>query len=131
MHLRTWGLLSLFVSILLLGSVHGDESVGDLDGDGLVGHGDLEILADHWLGGTGSAADLIKLAMVKLFAVLKEKELKSRIVLQVHDELVLEVPEEELEMIQPVVRQAMEGAWSLDVPLKVDMGHGPTWGAAH
>ncbi|MBF0185749.1 MAG: DNA polymerase I [Magnetococcales bacterium] len=79
----------------------------------------------------GSAADLIKLAMIRLHQRLRQQPWQSRIVLQVHDELVLEVPENELEQIKPLVREAMEGVWSLSVPLKVDIGVGHNWAEAH
>jgi DNA polymerase-1 len=79
----------------------------------------------------GSAADVIKIAMVRLHRALREHGLRSRMVLQVHDELLLEVPLEELEAVQPVVRQAMEGVMALSVPLCVDIGHGANWSAAH
>ena len=79
----------------------------------------------------GSAADLIKMAMIRLQAALEAGGFRSRMILQVHDELVLEVPEAELERLQPVVREAMEGAMRLSVPLKVDMGIGSSWAEAH
>lgn len=79
----------------------------------------------------GSAADLIKMAMIRLQHALQETGLRSRMILQVHDELVLEVPEEELDQVKPVVREAMEGAMTLSVPLKVDMGVGKNWAEAH
>ncbi|MBF0309277.1 MAG: DNA polymerase I [Magnetococcales bacterium] len=79
----------------------------------------------------GSASDLIKLAMIRLHRRLRQEGLASRMVLQVHDELVLEVPEAELEVVQPLVREAMEGVWSLTVPLKVDLGIGDHWAEAH
>ncbi|MBF0428110.1 MAG: DNA polymerase I [Magnetococcales bacterium] len=77
----------------------------------------------------GSAADLIKMAMIRLHGSLIH--LKSRMILQVHDELVLEVPEEELEEVKSLVREAMEGAMTLSVPLQVDMGTGYNWAEAH
>ncbi len=79
----------------------------------------------------GSAADLIKMAMIRLHHALHQRNMASRMILQVHDELLLEVPEEELEAVQPVVREAMEGAMALAVPLQVDMGIGRNWGEAH
>jgi DNA polymerase I len=79
----------------------------------------------------GSAADLIKIAMLRLHKALDEAKYKSRMILQVHDELVLEVPKEELEPVKIIVREAMEGAMSLSVPLKVDMGVGINWDEAH
>ncbi|MBZ5497591.1 MAG: DNA polymerase I [Acidobacteriia bacterium] len=75
----------------------------------------------------GTAADIIKIAMIRIWKVLHEKELSSRILLQVHDELVLESPEREVEKVQEIVRQEMENAVSLKVPLRVDMGLGDSW----
>ncbi len=76
----------------------------------------------------GSAADIIKIAMVRLHRVLKEQRLRSRLVLQVHDELVLEVPEEELSTVAPVVKEIMEGAYELKAPLKAELEIGKNWG---
>jgi len=75
----------------------------------------------------GTAADLIKIAMIRIDAVLRERGMKSRMTLQVHDELVFEVPENEVEAMQPLVREHMEKVHALAVPLQVDMGVGPNW----
>ena len=75
----------------------------------------------------GTAADLIKIAMIRIDAALRERGLKSRMTLQVHDELVFEVPEDEVETMQSLVREHMEGAHALAVPLRVDMGTGLNW----
>jgi DNA polymerase-1 len=75
----------------------------------------------------GTAADIIKIAMVRLDKALKERGLRSRMILQVHDELVLEVPEEELEEAKYLVKSTMESAFELDAPLKVDMKVGRNW----
>jgi DNA polymerase-1 len=75
----------------------------------------------------GTAADLIKVAMIRIDAALRERGLKSRMTLQVHDELVFEVPENEVEIMQPLVREHMEKAHALSVPLQVDMGVGTNW----
>jgi DNA polymerase I len=75
----------------------------------------------------GTAADLIKIAMIRIDAALRERGLKSRMTLQVHDELVFEAPENEVETLQPLVREHMEKAHTLIVPLQVDMGVGPNW----
>ncbi len=75
----------------------------------------------------GTAADLIKIAMIRIDAALREQKLKSRMTLQVHDELVFEVPEDEVEIMKPLVREHMEKVHNLDVPLQVDMGIGPNW----
>ncbi|HJV44189.1 MAG TPA: DNA polymerase I [Bacillota bacterium] len=75
----------------------------------------------------GTAADIIKLAMVDMGRVLKEKNMKSRMLLQVHDELLFEVSADELEEMMNIVSEVMENALALDVPLKVDVHYGPTW----
>lgn len=75
----------------------------------------------------GTAADIIKLAMVQMAARLKQEGLKSRMLLQVHDELVFEVPEEELETMRHLVPEVMAGALKLDVPLSADVDFGLTW----
>ncbi len=75
----------------------------------------------------GSAADIIKLAMIRLHKGLKEEGLASRMILQVHDELVLEVPEGEVEAVATLVRETMEGAYDLRAPLKVDIKVGKNW----
>ncbi len=75
----------------------------------------------------GTAADLIKLAMVNLHARFGELGLESAMLIQVHDELVIEVPETELDRVTDVVKQEMEGAIELDVPLLVDIGVGANW----
>jgi DNA polymerase-1 len=79
----------------------------------------------------GSAADLIKLAMLKLQASLKAAKLQTRILLQVHDELVLEAPDGELEAAQTIVRHDMENALALRVPLKVSVSVGQDWSLVH
>ncbi|MCC7302568.1 MAG: DNA polymerase I [Bacteroidia bacterium] len=79
----------------------------------------------------GSAADMIKIAMINLHNVLNEKKFKSRLILQVHDELVFDVHKTEVEKIQPVVKSLMEGAIQLKVPVLVEMGTGENWLAAH
>jgi len=75
----------------------------------------------------GSAADLIKLAMVRAHRGLRERGLASRMLLQVHDELVFEVPTAEVEVVRGLVRTSMEAVAKLDVPLVVDIGVGPNW----
>jgi DNA polymerase-1 len=75
----------------------------------------------------GSAADMIKLAMLSTYHKLHKENLKSKILLQVHDELVLEVPESEEDMAHKILKEEMEGAMPLKVPLKVDMGWGKNW----
>jgi len=75
----------------------------------------------------GTAADLIKIAMIRIDAALQQHGLKSRMTLQVHDELVFEVPENEVDTMQSVVREHMEKAHPLAVPLQVEMSVGPNW----
>jgi DNA polymerase-1 len=79
----------------------------------------------------GSAADLCKVAMLRVDRALAEHDLAASMVLQIHDELLLDVPEEEVETVVPLVREAMEGAAELEVPLVVEIGVGKTWGLAH
>lgn len=78
----------------------------------------------------GTAADIIKLAMLRAHKALGEAGLKSRILLQVHDELVLEVKQEELAQVEAILREAMEQAASLSVPLTIDINTGRNWAAA-
>jgi DNA polymerase-1 len=75
----------------------------------------------------GTAADIIKMAMIRLHATLREQGLKSRMLLQVHDELVLEAPDGELAEVASIVREVMEGAYTLDAGLTVDVEVGPNW----
>ena len=79
----------------------------------------------------GSAADIIKRAMIDLEAELTRSDLRAELLLQVHDELVLECPVSELDATRALVSRAMEEAVVLDVPLKVDFGHGANWLEAH
>ncbi len=75
----------------------------------------------------GTAADLIKIAMIRIDAAITERALKSRMTLQVHDELVFEVPEEEIEVMRKLVREQMEKVHPLTVPLLVEIGVGKNW----
>ena len=75
----------------------------------------------------GSAADILKIAMIRLHGALQERGLASRLTLQVHDELVLEVPEGEVKTVAPLVRSVMEGAYELRAPLKVEIKVGKNW----
>ena len=75
----------------------------------------------------GSAADIIKVAMVNVYNRLKENNMKSRLILQVHDELIVEAVDEELEMAEKIVREEMENAQSMDVKLDVDLNTGNSW----
>jgi DNA polymerase-1 len=75
----------------------------------------------------GSAADLIKIAMIRIRDRLVNEGLSARMLLQVHDELVLEAPVEELDVVTALVKREMEGAATLSVPLVVDSGTGTNW----
>jgi DNA polymerase-1 len=79
----------------------------------------------------GSAADLIKLAMIEVANWLHREKLESRLLMQVHDELVLEVPSHEIERIQQALPELMTNVMPLHVPLEVEVGVGSTWGKAH
>lgn len=79
----------------------------------------------------GTAADLIKLAMLAVDRAVKKSGLKARMILQVHDELVFEVPEEEVKPAAALIKREMEGVVKLDVPLAVDISHGLSWAEAH
>jgi DNA polymerase-1 len=79
----------------------------------------------------GTAADIIKRAMIQIHAALKKKKMKTRMVLQVHDELVFDVPDAEIGSIESLVREKMEGAARLAVPLTVDISTAGNWAEAH
>src|SRR5262249_35323580 len=79
----------------------------------------------------GSAADLIKLAMLEVSRRLRDAGLRSRMLLQVHDELVLEAPGSEGTRAMADVREAMEGVWPLRVPLRVEVHSGANWAEVH
>ena len=79
----------------------------------------------------GSAADIIKVAMVRVFESLRREGLNTKMVLQVHDELVFDVPEKELDAARELIRREMQGAVTLKVPLDVDIGVGKNWREAH
>jgi DNA polymerase-1 len=79
----------------------------------------------------GTAADLIKLAMVAVQSWIEQERLETKLVMQVHDELVLEVPEKELDIVKPSVERLMIGVAKLDVPLVVEAGVGANWEEAH
>ena len=75
----------------------------------------------------GTAADIIKKAMIDMAGALAAQGLKTRLLLQVHDELIFEAPQDEIETLKRLVPEIMENAIQLDVPLKVDYAYGPTW----
>ena len=75
----------------------------------------------------GTAADIIKIAMINIHRELARRKLKARLILQVHDELILEAPKAEAEKVEKLLRELMEGAYQLDPPLKVEVGVGQNW----
>ena len=76
----------------------------------------------------GTSADIIKVAMINLHREMEQRQLKSKLLLQVHDELVFEVPQNEMDEMRQLVPQAMSTALELSVPLKVDIKTGTNWG---
>ena len=79
----------------------------------------------------GSAADIIKIAMVRIAQRLEKEKLATRMLLQVHDELLFDVPKPELEVVTPLIREEMQQAYKLSVPLIVEIGTGNNWLEAH
>lgn len=79
----------------------------------------------------GSAADMIKIAMINIYRQLKEKNLGTKMTLQVHDELVFDVPKSEVEIVKPIICESMINALKLDVPIQVEVGVGDNWLEAH
>ena len=79
----------------------------------------------------GTAADLIKVAMISIWKRLKNSGLKTRMILQIHDELLFEVPADELDTVSKMIRDEMEHALTLSVPLHVEVGQGSNWAEAH
>ncbi len=79
----------------------------------------------------GSAADIVKMAMLALDKELEQRKLKSRLLLQVHDELIFEVPEDEIAEMETLVKSVMESVYKLDIPLRVNVETGACWGDMH
>lgn len=79
----------------------------------------------------GSAADMIKLAMISVDKALKDGGYKTRMILQVHDELLFDAPKNELETVTPLIKRLMENALPLNVPVVVESGYGFNWLDAH
>jgi DNA polymerase-1 len=79
----------------------------------------------------GTAADLIKVAMIQIHRRLKDLNLSTKMIMQVHDELVFECPEGELEKASRIIREGMEGVMKCSVPLRVSISHGRNWNEAH
>jgi DNA polymerase-1 len=79
----------------------------------------------------GTAADVVKIAMLRVHAALPAASARARLLLQVHDELVVEAPEGEVGPVEALLRRQMSGAATLEVPLEVEVGHGRSWADAH
>jgi DNA polymerase-1 len=79
----------------------------------------------------GTAADLIKLAMIRIYRRIREEQLQTKLIMQVHDELVLESPTDEAEKVEHMVREEMEGVIEMVIPLKVSVSKGKNWGEIH
>lgn len=79
----------------------------------------------------GSAAEIMKLGMIRVSKALKENNLKSRLLLQVHDEVILEVPKEEQEVVYKLLKDSLENAYKLSIPLRVSIESGNSWGEMH
>ncbi|MFL2629025.1 MAG: DNA polymerase, partial [Flavobacteriaceae bacterium] len=79
----------------------------------------------------GSAADIIKLAMINIQNIIEKEKLKSKMLLQVHDELVFDVHKNELKFLKSMVKNEMENAYKLGIPLTVEIGIGNNWLEAH
>ena len=79
----------------------------------------------------GTAADIIKIAMIRVQQRLREENLRSRLILQVHDELLIETHKEEVEQVKAILAEEMHGAAALSVPLDIDMNTGANWYEAH
>lgn len=75
----------------------------------------------------GTAADIMKIAMIKVYQELQKRNLQAKIVLQVHDEMMIEAPEAEKEQIKDILKQSMESAIDLKVPLIADIGEAKNW----
>jgi DNA polymerase-1 len=79
----------------------------------------------------GSAADIIKIAMIKIHELLKSGGYKSKMLLQVHDELVFDIHRDEMQILKPIIKDTMETAYKMSIPLTVDLGEGSNWLEAH
>ena len=79
----------------------------------------------------GTAADLIKIAMIQVDREMTKRQLKSKMLLQIHDELVFEVPQEEIEVMKELVTTIMNNAITMEVPLATDVNYGSSWFDAH
>ena len=75
----------------------------------------------------GTAADIIKIAMNKLYKALKDNNLKSKLVMQVHDELIVETFDDEIDAVKKIMKDSMENVVKLDIPLEVELNVGNSW----
>ena len=75
----------------------------------------------------GTAADIIKIAMVRVWKALDEMNFKAKLILQVHDELIVEAPEEEADIVKAILKREMENAVKMNVSMQADVGTGKTW----
>ena len=79
----------------------------------------------------GTAADIMKIAMINVHKAIKKEKIDAKLILQVHDELILDTPEGEIDAVVNLITDSMMGAAKLDVPLEVDIGIGDNWDQAH
>ena len=79
----------------------------------------------------GTAADIMKIAMIKTHKAIKTEEIEAKLILQVHDELILDTPKKEIDSVIAILTDSMMGAANLDVPLEIDVGIGDNWDQAH
>ena len=79
----------------------------------------------------GTAADIMKIAMINMHKAIKTRKSEAKLILQVHDELILDTPKDEIDKIVSLVTDSMMGAANLDVPLEIDIGIGDNWDQAH
>jgi len=79
----------------------------------------------------GTAADIIKIAMIKVYEALKDNKLKSKLLLQIHDELLVETYEDEIDKVKEILKENMLGAAKMSVSLEIDMNEGKNWFEAH
>ena len=79
----------------------------------------------------GTAADIMKIAMIKMHKAIKTENLEAKLILQVHDELILDTPERKIDNVKNLITDSMMGATNLDVPLEIDIGIGDNWDQAH
>ena len=79
----------------------------------------------------GTAADIMKIAMINMHKAIKMEKSEAKLILQVHDELILDTPKDEIDKIVSLITDSMMGAANLDVPLEIDIGIGDNWDQAH